>query len=145
MKNQIKYLQRLFYDILNDYGKVYIAVRHSENTVIGARGFTDEEKKNGIILVFTQKNCRDLIWSDDGSIRGTLGFGAGNRPEKCFIHADDVVSVFSPEAKIKLDRWDMLEQADGGLKSKNVPGAGAETTRDKKVVSLERFRKSRNN
>jgi hypothetical protein len=143
MKNQSKYLQTLFYEILNDYGKVYLAVRHSEDTMIGVRGFTDEEKKKGLVLVFTQKNCRDLMWSDDGSIRVTLGFGAGNKPGKCFIHADDVVSVFSPDAKVKLDRWDIWDQQDAAMKSDAVPRATSTESRDDKVVSLDRFRKSK--
>ena len=143
MKNQSKYLQTLFYEILNDYGKVYLAVRHSEDTMIGMRGFTDEEKKKGLVLVFTQKNCRDLIWSDDGGIRVTLGFGSGNKPEKCFIHADDIVSVFSPDAKVKLDRWDIWDQQDAATKSDTVPRARSTESRDGKVVSLDRFRKSK--
>jgi hypothetical protein len=143
MKNQSKYLQTLFYEILNDYGKVYLAVRHSEDTMIGVRGFTDEEKKKGLVLVFTQKNCRDLMWSDDGSIRVTLGFGAGNKPEKCFIHADDIVSVFSPDAKVKLDRWDIWDQQDAATKSDAVPRARSTESGDGKVVSHDRFRKSK--
>ena len=47
MKNQIKYLQNLFYDLLNDYGRVYIIVKHSERTSLGKRGFSDEEKEKG--------------------------------------------------------------------------------------------------
>lgn len=144
MKNQSKYIRMLFYDILNDYGKVYIAVRHSENTMIGLRGFTEEERKKGLVLVFTEKNCKDLMWSHDGSIRVTLGFGAGNKPEKCFIHADDVISVFSPDAKVKLDRWDIWEQQDAPTKSDDVPSSQTAESRDKKVISLDRFRKSKN-
>jgi hypothetical protein len=56
MKNQIKYLQNLFYDLLNDYGQVYLVVKYSENTKIGNRGFTEEEKKKGLALeIFNQK------------------------------------------------------------------------------------------
>jgi hypothetical protein len=143
MKNQLRYLQTLFYDILNDYGKVYIAVRHSENTVIGMRGFSDEEKKKGLMLVFTQKNCRGLIWSDDGSIQATLGFGAGNKPEKCFLYADDIISVFSPDAKIKFDRWDVWEQQDTVIKSDNISKSVDTGSEDGKIVSLDRFRRSK--
>jgi hypothetical protein len=142
MKTQIRYLQNLFHEILNDYGRVYIAVRHSENTMIGMRGFTDEEKKKGLVLVFTQKNSRDLMWSDDGSIRATLGFGAGNKPEKCFIHSDDIVSVFSPDAKVKLDRWEIWAQEDV-TKSDDVSKSRAAESRNNKIVSLDRFRKSK--
>jgi hypothetical protein len=141
MKNQMRYLQNLFYDILNDYRKVYVAVRHSENTVIGMRGFSDEEKKKGLILVFNQGNYKNLAWTEDGSIKATLGFGAGNKPEKCFIHADDIVSVFSPDAKIKLDRWDAWEQREPAMKSSSASKSGDKNLGNEKIVSLDRFRK----
>ena len=143
MKNQLRYLQNLFYDILNDYGKVYIVVKHSENTVIGMRGFSEEEKKKGVVLVFSQKNYKDLIWSGDGSIQATLGFGMSNKPEKCFLYADDIVSVFSPDAKIKCDRWEAWDQAETDKKSNSVSESGGKKTRDDKVVSLDRFRRTK--
>ena len=118
MKNQIKYLQNVFYDLLNDYGQAYIVVRHSDKTTIGNRGFTEEEKKQGLILIFNQKNHKTLQWTEDGSIITTLGFGAGNRPEKCFLYFDDIVSVFSPDARVKLDRWDIW----GGKEESEQPG-----------------------
>jgi len=144
MKNQMKYLQNLFYDILNDYGQVYIVVRHSANTVIGRRGFSEEEKKKGLTLVFTQRNHKNLVWSEDGSIRATLGFGVSNKSEKCFLHSDDIVSVFSPDAKIKFDRWDIWEQKDSVMKSSSVSESGETGIKDNKIVSLERFRKLKN-
>jgi hypothetical protein len=49
MINQIKYLQNLFYDLLNDYGRVFIMVKYSDKTIIGNRGFTDEEKEKGLL------------------------------------------------------------------------------------------------
>ena len=143
MKNQIKYLQNLFYDILNDYGQVYIVVRYSENTVIGTRGFSEEEKQKGLILVFNQRNYKNLVWSDDGNINATLGFGLSNRSEKCFLYSDDIMSVFSPDAKIKLDRWGIWEQRDSVMKSGNVSESGETDNRDNKIVSLDRFRKAK--
>jgi len=143
MKNQIKYLQNLFYEILNDYGQVYIVVRDSENTVIGTRGFSEEEKKKGLILVFNQRNYKNLVWSDDGSINATLGFGLSNKSEKCFLHSDDIVSVFSPDAKIKFDRWDIWEQKDSVKKSGNVSESVETEIRDEKIVSLDKFRKAK--
>ncbi|MEW6418789.1 MAG: hypothetical protein AB1480_11830 [Nitrospirota bacterium] len=107
MKSQIKYLQNLFYDLLNDYGEVFIIVRYSDNSTIGSRGFTEEERKKGMVLVFNNRNYKNLQWTEDGSIMTTLGFGVKNRPEKCFLHFDDIVSVFSPYAKVRFDRWDV--------------------------------------
>lgn len=142
MKTQMKYLQDLFFDILNDFGRVYVVIKHSENTIIGARGFSDEEKKQGMVLVFNHRNCRNLVWSENGSMQVTLGFGAGNKTEKCFIYADDIVSVFSPDAKIKLDRWDIWERADLDRESDVESEFGRKTQSDK-VVPLDKFRKSK--
>jgi len=78
VRNPLRYLRNLFHDILNDYGRVFVVVRYSENTVIGMRGFTEEEKKQGLTLVFSRKNFKDLAWAEDGSLQATLGFGTGN-------------------------------------------------------------------
>ena len=143
IKNQIRYLQNLFYDILNDYGKVCIVVKYSENTSIGNRGFTEEEKKKGLILVFNQKNYKNLQWTEDGGIIVTLGFGLNNRPEKCFLHSNDIISVFSPDAKVKLDRWDVWNLAEQPAETKEPEGQVGENIREEKVVSIDRFRKTK--
>ena len=143
MKNQVKYLQELFYELLNDYSRVYIAVRYSENSKIGNRGFTEEEKKQGIILVFNQTNHKTLQWTDDGSITTTLGFGHGNKPEKCFFHFDDVVSVFSPDAQVRFDRWDMWEQESSVEKPEGASISDEHEEQHGKVVSLDKFRKTK--
>ena len=140
MKNQIKYLQHMFYELLNDYGQVYVAIKHSENSAIGKRGFTEEEKKKGLVLTFNRKNHKSLQWSDDGSITTTLGFGNNNKPEKCFLHFDDIVSVFSPYAKIRLDRWDMWDTNEQSERPEITEG---KESPDEKVVSLDRFRKTK--
>jgi hypothetical protein len=138
MKNQIKYLQNLFYEVLNDYGQVYLVVKYSAKTTIGSRGFTEEEKQKGLVLVFNQNNHKNIQWTDDGSIITALGFGTSNRPENCFLHSDDVVSVFSPVAKIRFDRWDMTG-IEGPAKGPPLPEG--KTSQDEKVVSMESFRK----
>jgi hypothetical protein len=144
MKNQIKYLQNLFYDLLNDYGRVYIIVKHSERTSLGKRGFSDEEKEKGLILVFNNRNSRTIQWAEDGSIVTTLGFGVSNKPENCFLHCDDIVAVYSPDAKVKVDRWDMLNMEDSSAESRHVKGSQQRRLGDKrKVVSLDNFRKAK--
>ncbi len=140
MKNQIKYLQYLFYELLNDYGQVYLVIKHSENTHVGTRGFLEEEKKKGLVLIFNQKNHKNLHWAEDGSITATLGFGSSNKPEKCFLHFDDIVAVFSPYAKIRFDRWDMWDESVEAKPDETQP---AGNVRNEKVVSLDRFRKKK--
>ena len=138
MKNQIKYLQNLFYDILSDYGRVFMVVKYSDRTTIGNRGFTDEEKEKGIILVFNHKNHRAIQWTEDGSILATLAFGANNKQEKCFLHCDDVVALYSPDAKLKFERWDLWDMEDSFKESKTLKN---ENSPDSKIVSLDKFRK----
>jgi hypothetical protein len=140
MKNQLKYLQNLFYDLLNDFGRVYVVVKYSENTTIGNRGFTEEEKENGLVLIFNLKNHKSLKWNEDGSIITALGFGAANRPEKCYLHADDIVSVFSPDARVKYDRWDIRDAAG---QSETIKDSKDEKSEGEKIVSLDGFRKTK--
>lgn len=82
----------IFYEFLNLIGRVYILVRHSDNVVLGNRGFLDDEKEKGLILVF---NTRIPLTWDEYGITATLVFGTS--PQRCFIPADDVVAVYSPE------------------------------------------------
>ncbi|MDP3049702.1 MAG: hypothetical protein Q8N12_09810 [Thermodesulfovibrionales bacterium] len=141
MKNQLKYLQNLFYDMLNDYSRVFVVIKQSERTVIGSRGFTDEEKENGLVLAFNSKNYKTLQWTEDGSIITTLGFGSNNKVENCFLHSDDIVSVYSPDAKIKFDRWDMLETKDSLSESQKIRNDKKDAVTKGKIVSLDSFRK----
>lgn len=140
MKSQLKYLQNLFYDLLNDFGRVYVVVKYSDNTTIGNRGFTEEEKKNGLVLIFNLKNHKDLQWNEDGSIITALGFGAANRSEKCYLHADDIVSLFSPDARVKYDRWDIRDAVG---QSEAIKGPEEEKSGEEKIVSLDGFRKTK--
>ena len=84
--------KHVFYEMLDLAGRVFVHVRYSENVVIGNRGFQAEEEEKGIILVFNKRMT--FTWDDDG-ISVTLVFGTS--PEKCFVPAEDILSVFSPE------------------------------------------------
>lgn len=137
MKNQIKYLQNLFYEILNDYGRVYLVLKYSEKSSLGRRGFSEEEKNKGLILVFNDKNNKGLQWTDDGNIFVTLGFGMSNIPENCFIHCDDIVSIYSPDAKVKFDRWDMLDIKE------TVKAETNESSEEEKVIPFDKFKKKK--
>jgi hypothetical protein len=142
MTNQIKYLRNLFYDLLNDYGRALVVVRYSDQTIIGARGFTEEEKEKGLILVFNSRNHKNLQWTEDGGIVAALGFGANNRIENCFIHNEDIVSVFSPDAKVKFDRWDIWDARKAQESEKSMEYEREKYT-EERIVSLEDFRKTK--
>ena len=46
--------KKIFYDMLNLAGRVFIHVKFDENVIIGERGFLPEEQKRGIILVLNK-------------------------------------------------------------------------------------------
>jgi len=144
MTNQIKYLRNLFYDLLNDYGRAFVVVRYSDKTIIGARGFTEEEKEKGLVLVFNSRNHKNLQWTEDGSIVAAIGFGAGNRIENCFIHHEDIVAVFCPDAKVKFDRWDTWDAKETPDESERSRESEKEKSAEEKIISLDNFKKSKN-
>ncbi len=133
MKRQVEYLQRLFYDIWNDFGSVYLIVKYSGNTTIGKRGFTEEEKRQGMILVFNDKTSNTLHWDAEGNLTCVLAFGT--RKEDVFIHHEDLLGVFSSEAGVQFLRRD----AGNELAPPPEPDAGHGD--DKHVVSISSFKK----
>jgi hypothetical protein len=143
VKKQIKYLQNLFYELLNDYGQVYMVVKFSDKTIVGNRGFTEEEKAKGLVLIFNRQNHKNLQWTEEGSVIATLGFGTGNRLEKCFFYFGDIVSVFSPAAGVKFDIWNVAHD-EGRPEISEEPATSVKgKARDQKIVSLDRFRKTK--
>lgn len=87
----------VFYEMLELAGRVFIAVRYSENVVIGTRGFTEDEIKNGLVLVFNK--MMHFSWDDSG-ISASLVFGSS--PQKCLIPSDDIMVIYSPELNSQL-------------------------------------------
>jgi hypothetical protein len=84
--------RHIFFEFINIAKRAFILVRYSEDVVLGRRGFTEDEKENGIILVFNDR--MNFQWDDYG-LTATLVFGTS--PQKCFIPADDIIAVSSPE------------------------------------------------
>ena len=133
MKKQVEYLQRLFYDIWNDFGSVYLLVQYSGRTTIGKRGFTEEEKKQGLVLVFNNKTNAKLDWDAEGNLTCVLAFGA--RREDVSIHHDDLLGVFSREAGVRFIR------SDGSGEPAASPEKDARQGDARQVVSLSDFKK----
>jgi hypothetical protein len=133
MKKQVEYLQRLFYDIWNDFGSVYLLVTYSSSTIIGKRGFTKEEMTHGLVLVFNSKTSNTLDWDAEGNLSCVLAFGT--RKEDVYIHHDDLLGVFSPEAGVQFLRSDIRKE----------PAASPETDAGHgdtgQVVSMSNFKK----
>lgn len=88
--NELK--KRIFFDMLDLVGRVFILARYSPDVVIGERGFLPEEKEKGIVLVFNRR--MNFEWGGDG-ISAKLVFGAVTH--QCFIPLESIISVFSPE------------------------------------------------
>jgi len=133
MKKQVAYLQKLFYDIWNDFGSVYLLVSYSSRTSIGKRGFTDEEKKHGLVLVFNNKTNAKLDWDGEGNLTCVLAFGA--RKEDVYIHSDDLLGVFSREAGVQFVR------SDAAAEPPAPPEQDAGHGGSNQVVSLSSFKK----
>ncbi len=133
MKKQVEYLQRLFYDIWNDFGSAYLIVKYSGKTIIGKRGFTEEERKQGLILVFNNKTNTALDWDAEGNLACVLAFGT--RKEDIYIHHDDLLGLFSPEAGVQFLRSDILKEPAAS------PELDAEHIDNKQVVSMSNFKK----
>ncbi|MDH4163503.1 MAG: hypothetical protein OEW15_12545 [Nitrospirota bacterium] len=138
MKKQVEYLQKLFYDIWNDFGSVYLLVKHSERTIIGKRGFTEEEMKQGLVLVFNNKTNTKLEWDAEGNVTCVLAFGT--RKEDVYLHHDDLLGVFSPEAKVQFVRSDSGKEAPAEVPAEASPRDG-EQSHARQVVSLRDFKK----
>ena len=133
MKKQVEYLQRLFYDIWNDFGNVHLLVKYSSRTSIGKRGFTEEEKKQGLVLVFNTTTNAKLEWDAEGNLTCVLAFGA--RREDVFIHHEDLLGVFSREAGVQFHR------SDSGSEPAASPEKDAPQGAAKHVVSISDFKK----
>lgn len=88
--NELK--KKVFHEILDIVGRVFIVARYSEHVIIGKRGFTEEEKKNGLVLVFNVH--MNFVWNESG-ISSTLVFGT--TPQKCSVPAEDIIAIYSPE------------------------------------------------
>jgi hypothetical protein len=133
MKKQVEYLQRFFYDIWNDFGSVHLLVKYSTRTSIGTRGFTEEEMKRGLVLVFNNRTSNTLEWDAEGNLTCVLAFGT--RKENVSIHHDDLLGVFSLEAGVQYLR------SDSGNEPAASPDPDAGRGDDKQVVSISKFRK----
>ena len=133
MKKQVSYLQKLFYDLWNDFGSVYLIVNNSERTQIGKRGFTEDEKKHGLTLVFNNKTNNKLDWDEEGNLSCVLAFGA--RKEDIFIHHDDLIGVFSPDAGVQF-LWGGVDKEPPAS-----PKTDAGEDAQKRVISLDKYRK----
>lgn len=134
--------RHVFFEFLNLTGRAYIIVKYSKNVILGRRGFTDEERNNGIILVFNSN--MNFTWDDDG-IKTTLIFG--NSPQKCFIPVEDIMLISSPELDAQFSAHlitDTMQIPEKKVKDKALhTGKRPEAEKEQKKVIKVDFTKKR--
>jgi hypothetical protein len=131
--NELK--KKVFREMLDLAGRVFIVARYSDNVIIGNRGFTEEERKNGIVLVFN--TSMSFSWDDSG-IAAVLAFGTS--PQKCYIPADDIVAIYSPELNSQFLTANPPEAEKSDQREKTVPELREEEA-GSKVVKVDFTRK----
>ncbi|KJR43511.1 stringent starvation protein B-like protein [Candidatus Magnetoovum chiemensis] len=88
--NELK--SKVFHELLEISGRVFIIIKYAENVIIGKRGFTKEEKENGLILVLNSKMA--FSFTED-TLDANLVFG--KKSEKCIVPVEQIVAIYSPE------------------------------------------------
>lgn len=83
-------------EILNSYEKFFIHLMPHPNLIIGSRGLIGEEKKNGLVLVFSSYSY-DKLSIDEDSITVNMKFSGSW--ESLYIPVDAVSAVFNDPVK----------------------------------------------
>jgi hypothetical protein len=141
MDSSVNNLKRhVFFEFLNHSGRAFVLVRYSDDVILGNRGFTAEEKENGIVLVFNSR--MNFLWDEYG-ITATLVFGTS--PQKCFIPADDIIAVYSPElnAEFLTSPQPAIPKQASGVQAKKQEAKAKEQTLEN-VIKVD-FTKKRSN
>ncbi|MDI6801128.1 MAG: hypothetical protein QMD01_03590 [Thermodesulfovibrionales bacterium] len=131
--NELK--RHIFFELMNLVGRVFVLVRYSDNVILGNRGFAQEEKDNGIILVFNSK--MNFLWDDYG-ITATLVFGTS--PQKCFVPADEIMAVYCPELNAQFVTAPQTavsgqKETEGAMPKKE--GESAKTKKSQNVIEVD--------
>ncbi|MBF0606990.1 MAG: hypothetical protein SFH39_09435 [Candidatus Magnetobacterium sp. LHC-1] len=129
----------IFYDIMEIVGRVFIIVRYSEDVLIGNRGFIDNERQDGITLVFNTR--MNFTWQDD-ILEAKLVFGA--TAQQCVIPVQHIIAIYSPELQSQFVT--SYVQPEGELKKPGVvetsPGKASESAGDN-IVEVDFSRKKK--
>ena len=131
MPHRIHDLKKVIFDHLLDMaGRVFIVARYSDRVVVGTRGFTQEEMKNGIVLVF---NPRMTYSWDDGGISATLVFGTS--PQRCYVPSEDIVAIYSPELQAQFVI--APSPAEGSPEGETPTEKNQQPSSDSKIVRVD--------
>lgn len=125
-----------FYQMMEMAGRVFIVVRYSPRVIVGKRGFTEQEKERGLVLVFNQG--MNFVWDDLG-IEATLAFGSS--AQKCSIPADDIVAVYSPDLNMQFIAAPQAVETKDNTSQTSTKAEADDT--DAKVVKVDFTKKGR--
>lgn len=65
LENLNSFKKELFYSLIQKNEKFYISIVSVDDLKIGRRGLTEDEKKNGLILVFSHTSYKNLTSDDE--------------------------------------------------------------------------------
>lgn len=65
LENLNFFKKELFYSLIEKNEKFYINIMSVDDLKVGKRGLTEEEKKNGLILVFSNTSYKNLTSDDE--------------------------------------------------------------------------------
>jgi len=83
-------------EILNSYEKFFIHLMPHPELIIGSRGLVGEEKKNGIVLVFSSYSYDKLSMEDDSV---TVNMKFSGSWESLYIPVDAISAIFNDPVK----------------------------------------------
>jgi len=128
--------QKVFYELLDIVGRVFVVVRYAEDVQIGSRGFLPEEREDGLVLVLNRR--MDFSWRD-GVLECRLVFGA--TPQTCLIPERHIVAIHSPELQTQFVT--VPEDTGAIAEAGETPPADAGSDRgsEPKVVKVDFTRK----
>lgn len=92
MESVIPFKKELIGSVTANYLKFFMHISPHPGVVIGRRGFVDEEKTRGIVLVFGPQSYRDFRM-EDSFISVTMKFSG--RWEEVFIPYEAIAAVFN--------------------------------------------------
>ncbi|MBF0591994.1 MAG: hypothetical protein HQL02_07890 [Nitrospirae bacterium] len=127
----------VFYDILEIVGRVFIIVKYSEDVLIGNRGFINDEKQEGIMLVFNAR--MNFAWNDD-VLDATLVFGT--TAQQCIIPVQYIIAIYSPELQTQFVTSYLPQEGVLKTKSQDLPKDVSAVVEDN-IVKVDFTRKKK--
>lgn len=88
--------QTIFKDIISHYEKFFVHLMPHPKLIIGSRGLVGDEKKNGIVLVFSGYSYDKLNVDEDGI---TVNMKFSGSWESIYIPVESISAIFNDPVK----------------------------------------------